>query len=197
MNTMPTPFNSPPNKTPPSLDQSVPGLRSRSAFLTAFDDCAAAADPEDPLARWLDEFWPQVADSAQGSAMLAPHTAQWLQGLSHRFGLEVEVSQTRAVELAHLYDVCVLGLGPVIHKALRYPELDLRAFYDDWPELWVRYVQAVARGEQETALQLARQLEPLAADCVWPPGVFVLKKDSQGLPLPTHIPARLQTCLPS
>ena len=172
-----------------------PLLADKNAFLKTF--LGDAAPPRDAYwARLLDTPWPELTLDASGSVVLKKSQARWLQDLCEAFGLELDVAHADVWELGHVYDVCVLALGPFINKKLTFPELNLAAYLDDWPTDWVQYVQAVATRDTSRARKLAQALKPLAPEQGWPCGVHVLKKDAQGLPLSTPIPARLATRLP-
>lgn len=172
-----------------------PLLADKNAFLRALlDEDAPTRDAY--WARLLDTEWPELDCDDAGRLSLKPNEQRWLQDLCEAFGLEVNVAQADERELGHLYDVCVLGLGPFVNKKLTFPELNLKAYLDDWPSAWVHYLQAVVSRDTASAKALARTLKPLSPEVRWPPGVHVLKKDANGLPLATPIAARFKTNLP-
>lgn len=166
-------------------------LSDKSAFLNQFD-ISGPGLPES-WQRVLDAVWPEVHEHPKTGCVIPEVDQMWLQDMVDWFGLSLSLDTVSARDLGHAYDVCVLGMGPFVEKALKYPELDLFAYLSDWPLEWVEYVQAVAQRNLLSSFKLAQSLNILSPDCTFPPGVHVLQKDENGLVRPTLIAAKYKS----
>ncbi len=101
---------------------------------------------------------------------MAKSDVDQLEAMYAMFGVPLKVSQNSLTTLGYAYDLFVLRLKPFVRARLTHPDTFTR-FVGDWPEDWVRYVDAVATLRLDEARAIAKKLQPLSPDCPLPPDV--------------------------
>lgn len=128
-------------------------------------------------AHTLEVWWPECFTSAAtGKVVMPAEAAAQLEAMFERFGVPMKVADNSLEVLGRAYDVFGVSLASQVVEVLRRPKEDLRRYYFDWPQDWVDYIEAVARDDAAEARRLALMVQPLAPDCVYPPGVIIDKK---------------------
>ncbi len=128
--------------------------------------------PEPELARLIGRPLASPA-GADGEAGFADEDAARIDALFERFGVPLRVRGTPRRTLVDAYDFCALYLGQHVFYRMCDPD-----FYDylvkDWPGPWKSYVEAIVGKDRAAAERLFRELDPLAPDCPYPPGLHAV-----------------------
>lgn len=120
------------------------------------------------MAELLDQFWPDCFESpSTGCVVMDAEDAQRLEALFALFGLPLRVGEHSIETVGHAYDVFVLRLAPIVTYRLTIPRT-FESVTRDWPQEWRDYLEAVAAQNQERVQVLAKKLQPLSPDCVFP-----------------------------
>lgn len=140
------------------------------------------AEVSDELYDTLHFFWPECYESSwSGKVIMTPKDATQLETLCRRFGVPMKVSENSLAVLSRAYEVFHLTLGCFVDRRLFRPEVFL-SNPEGWPQPWLDYIDAVVRGDEVAARALAIQLQPLAPECQFPPGVIPYAKPQPHLP---------------
>ena len=145
--------------------------------LAGLADIACGGAVRDPrLVAILEQWWPECYKSEfSGKVIMAPLAAENLEKLYSLFGVPMLVADNSLEVLGRAYDVFCISLESFVSHKLQFPEAPLAAYLDDWPADWVQYIEAVAREDAVEARRLARELQVLAPECAYPPGVHIPK----------------------
>lgn len=134
------------------------------------------ADVSDELYNTFHFFWPECFESeATGKVVMAEEDTVQLEKFFRRFGVPMQVAENSLAVISRAYEVFHLTLGAFIDRRLFRPEA-FAANPEGWPQPWLDYIDAVVQGDEVTARQLANQLQPLAPECPFPPGVIPYAK---------------------
>lgn len=163
---------------------SLRGLKTFLKGSSLGDDAYASLGsiPRPPhLVEILDQFWPECYTSEfSGKAIMAPEDAARLEALYRMFGVPMLVADNSLQILSWAYEVFVQGLGLFVNHKLRFPTTfgacnSFREYLPEWPDDWVHYVEAVAAENFSESRRLAKKLNVLAPDCVYPKGTHLDK----------------------
>lgn len=135
-------------------------------------------DNRDPrLVAIFEQWWPECYESDfSGKVIMTPEDAANLEELFELFGLDLKVADNNINVLVRAYDVVAMyGLGSQLDNFMTLTDEQLRRRYDNWPEIWVEYMTAVAKANKPKARELAKQIQVLSPDCQYPYGVFIKK----------------------
>lgn len=128
----------------------------------------------------LEVWWPECFTSvATGKVVMPADAAAQLEALFERFGVPLKVDDNSLEVLGRAYDVFGVSLAAQVVEVLRHPERNLKRYYSDWPQDWVDYIEAVANDDAPASRRLAMKVQPLAPECVYPPGVIVAQRRQQ------------------
>lgn len=153
------------NKRPLSLTVRADGLFAEHYLECGLTPVAAEVDEV------LGQVYPELIERQAGGCIAASlDDEERLEQLFAMFGVPLRVRACSPGLLGHAYDTFGLAFGTAVRHCLRNP-LTFRAFMDDWPEPWQRYVEAVAGQRKLEAVLLARELNVLRPSCKYPPGV--------------------------
>lgn len=147
-------------------------LRSRADGLFAADYLECGLTPVSAeIDEVLGQVYPELTERQAGGCIAASlDDEERLEALFAMFGVPLRVRACSPGLLIHAYDTFSLAFGTAVRHCLRNPT-GFRAYMNDWPEHWHRYVEAVAGGRKLEAALLARELGVLRTECRYPPGV--------------------------
>ncbi|MCC5612414.1 hypothetical protein LC612_38340 [Nostoc sp. CHAB 5834] len=130
------------------------------------------------LVEIFEQWFPDCYESdSSGKVIMSPKEEADLEELFELYGLNIKVKDNTFNALLRVYDVVgPYGLSFQMDNFMTFTDQELRRRYETWPPIWIEYMTAVARANKDNARELAKQIQVLSPDCVFPYGVFIKKR---------------------
>lgn len=120
----------------------------------------------------LFQVWPETSEGVRGNAVMLPEDAKGLEQLFRLFGVPMKIEENSLSLVKFAYEVFGVALPIYVSLAIRMPE-SFRRRYAHWPADWLDYIEAAAQRNEARTRELAKKLQPLSPDCVFPEDTYL------------------------